>query len=77
MDARGRPRLDAVARFLQDVAIDDVQETDWGHAGTSVVCPADPSRCPSTFEHGGRGALAFVAGGAEVRAVARIGPLAG
>jgi acyl-ACP thioesterase len=30
MDARGRPRLDAVARFLQDVAIDDVQETDWG-----------------------------------------------
>jgi acyl-ACP thioesterase len=30
MDERGRLRLDAVARFLQDVAIDDVQETDWG-----------------------------------------------
>jgi acyl-ACP thioesterase len=30
MDARGRVRLDAVARFLQDVAIDDVQETGWG-----------------------------------------------
>jgi acyl-ACP thioesterase len=30
MDARGRLRLDAVARFLQDVAIDDVQETGWG-----------------------------------------------
>jgi acyl-ACP thioesterase len=29
-DARGRLRLDAVARFLQDVAIDDVQETGWG-----------------------------------------------
>jgi len=30
MDSRGRLRLDAVARFLQDVAIDDVQETGWG-----------------------------------------------
>jgi acyl-ACP thioesterase len=30
MDARGRLRLDAVARFLQDVAIDDVQEAGWG-----------------------------------------------
>jgi acyl-ACP thioesterase len=29
-DARGRLRLDAVARFLQDAAIDDVQETGWG-----------------------------------------------
>jgi len=30
MDATGRLRLDAVARFLQDVAIEDVQETGWG-----------------------------------------------
>jgi acyl-ACP thioesterase len=30
VDAHGRLRLDAVARFLQDVAIDDVQETGWG-----------------------------------------------
>ena len=30
LDAHGRVRLDAVARFLQDVAIDDVQETGWG-----------------------------------------------
>lgn len=30
MDAQGRLRLDAVARFLQDVAIDDVEETGWG-----------------------------------------------
>jgi acyl-ACP thioesterase len=30
MDSRGRLRLDAVARFLQDAAIDDVQETGWG-----------------------------------------------
>jgi acyl-ACP thioesterase len=30
MDPHGRLRLDAVARFLQDVAIDDVRETGWG-----------------------------------------------
>ena len=30
MDTHGRVRLDAVARFLQDIAIDDVQETGWG-----------------------------------------------
>jgi acyl-ACP thioesterase len=30
MDPRGRLRLDAVARYLQDVAIDDVQATGWG-----------------------------------------------
>jgi hypothetical protein len=30
MDEKGRVRLDAVARFLQDAAIDDVQETGWG-----------------------------------------------
>jgi acyl-ACP thioesterase len=30
MDSCGRVRLDAVARYLQDVAIDDVQETGWG-----------------------------------------------
>jgi acyl-ACP thioesterase len=30
MDVAGRVRLDAVARFLQDAAIDDVQESGWG-----------------------------------------------
>jgi acyl-ACP thioesterase len=30
VDARGRLRLDALARFLQDLAIDDVRETGWG-----------------------------------------------
>jgi acyl-ACP thioesterase len=30
MDSAGRVRLDAVARLLQDSAIDDVQETGWG-----------------------------------------------
>jgi acyl-ACP thioesterase len=30
MDARGRLRLDAIARYLQDAAIDDVDETGWG-----------------------------------------------
>lgn len=30
LDASGRVRFDALARYLQDVAIDDVQETGWG-----------------------------------------------
>jgi acyl-ACP thioesterase len=30
VDPHGRVRLDALARFLQDVAIEDVQETGWG-----------------------------------------------
>jgi acyl-ACP thioesterase len=30
VDAAGRVRLDTVARYLQDVAIDDVDETGWG-----------------------------------------------
>lgn len=30
LDSRGRFRLDAAARFLQDIAIDDVGETGWG-----------------------------------------------
>jgi acyl-ACP thioesterase len=30
MDRRGRVRLDAIARYLQDAAIEDVEETGWG-----------------------------------------------
>lgn len=30
LDVQGRVRLDALARFLQDVAIEDVDETGWG-----------------------------------------------
>jgi acyl-ACP thioesterase len=30
VDSAGRLRLDAVARYLQDAAIEDVQETGWG-----------------------------------------------
>jgi acyl-ACP thioesterase len=30
MDPTGRLRLDAVARYLQDIATDDVEETGWG-----------------------------------------------
>jgi acyl-ACP thioesterase len=30
LDPRGRLRLDAVARFLQEIAIDDVDESGWG-----------------------------------------------
>ena len=30
MDATGRLRLDAIARYLQDAATDDVEETGWG-----------------------------------------------
>jgi acyl-ACP thioesterase len=32
-DAEGRLRLDAMARYLQDAAIDDVEETGWGAPG--------------------------------------------
>lgn len=48
MDPGGRLRLDAVARFLQDAAIDDVEETGWGapehlwyvrRVGVDVVSP--------------------------------------
>ena len=35
VDPRGRVRLDALARLLQDVAIDDVQETGGGRPDTS------------------------------------------
>ena len=47
-DGRGRLRLDAVARYLQDVASDDVDETGWGapehlwvvrHLRIEVVAP--------------------------------------
>ena len=38
MDAHGRLRLDAVARFLQDVAIDDVEETGGGRPTTCGSC---------------------------------------
>lgn len=30
MDPAGRVRLDAIARYLQDAATDDVEETEWG-----------------------------------------------
>ena len=46
MDAAGRVRLDAVARFLQDAAIDDVQETGWGVPEHLWVVRADPGRRP-------------------------------
>ena len=48
-DAQGRLRLDAVMRFLQDAATDDVDETGWGapdhlwvvrHAQIDVLDPA-------------------------------------
>jgi acyl-ACP thioesterase len=48
MDERGRLRLDAVARFLQDTANEDVEETGWGapehlwvlrHIRADVVVP--------------------------------------
>ncbi len=32
-DATGRLRLDAIARYLQDAATDDVEETGWGAPG--------------------------------------------
>ena len=42
MDARGRLRLDAVARFLQDIAIDDVQETGW------AICRTTSGSCAAS-----------------------------
>ena len=67
-DASGRLRLDAVARYLQDVASDDVDETGWGapdhlwvlrHLRVEVVVPAvDDDRVELTTWSSGTGTLA-------------------
>ena len=44
-DAMGRVRLDAVARYLQDAAIDDVAETNWGAPEHLWVLRACGSTC--------------------------------
>ena len=44
IDAHGRVRLDSVARFLQDVAIDDVQETGGAPRRTSGSSGGSRSR---------------------------------
>jgi acyl-ACP thioesterase len=53
MDARGRLRLDAVARFLQDVAIDDVDETGWGAPEHLWVIRSIRIDVVAPFLHGG------------------------
>ena len=59
MDEHGRLRLDAVARFLQDVAIEDVSETGWGtpkhlwfirRIRLEVVCPDSDPHIPSIVD---------------------------
>ncbi|MGH3111207.1 MAG: acyl-ACP thioesterase domain-containing protein [Gaiellaceae bacterium] len=67
-DARGRLRLDAVARYLQDVASDDVDETGWGapkhlwvvrHVRIEVVAPpVDDDHVELATWSSGSGALA-------------------
>jgi acyl-ACP thioesterase len=67
-DASGRLRLDAVARYLQDVASDDVDETGWGapdhlwvvrHLRVEVVAPAvQDDRVELTTWSSGMGTLA-------------------
>jgi len=67
-DARGRLRLDAVARYLQDVASDDVEETGWGapehlwvvrHLRIEVVAPpVDDDYVELATWSSGSGALA-------------------
>ena len=47
VDPRGRVRLDALARLLQDVAIDDVEETGWGMPEHSGSCGGSGSTCSS------------------------------
>ena len=48
-DATGRLRLDAVARYLQDAAIDDVEETDWGAPEHLWVLRRCGSTCSRPF----------------------------
>jgi acyl-ACP thioesterase len=67
-DARGRLRLDGVARYLQDVASDDVDGTGWGapehlwvvrHLRIEVVSPpVDDDRVELATWSSGSGALA-------------------
>lgn len=67
-DSRGRLRLDAVARYLQDVASDDVDETGWGapehlwvvrHLRIEVVSPpVDDDRVELATWSSGSAALA-------------------
>jgi acyl-ACP thioesterase len=67
-DADGRLRLDAVARYLQDVASDDVDETGWGapehlwvvrHLRIEVVSPpVDDDRVELATWSSGSAALA-------------------
>lgn len=67
-DADGRLRLDAVARYLQDVASDDVDETGWGapehlwvvrHLRIDVVAPpVEDDRVELATWSSGRGAVA-------------------
>jgi acyl-ACP thioesterase len=67
-DPDGRLRLDAVARYLQDVASDDVDETGWGapahlwvvrHLRIEVVTPpVDDDRVELATWSSGRGAVA-------------------
>ena len=67
-DAGGRLRLDAIARYLQDVASDDVDETGWGapdhlwvmrHLRIEVVAPpVDDDRVELATWSSGAGTLA-------------------
>jgi acyl-ACP thioesterase len=77
MDVTGRLRLDAVARYLQDAATDDVEETGWGAPDHLWVLRSVRMEVASPFLVDGRVEIATWGSGFAALAAARRWSLVG